>query len=109
MPPKKTKDTKMDPRSHILLRPDMYVGSTKNRKDTEFISVKDQDGTYHITKSVIDFSPGLLRIFIEILSNAIDNVQRSKNTETPVSQIRININRLTGETSVWNDGQRVIL
>ena len=108
MPPKKIKDTKiytkMDPRSHILLRPDMYVGSTKNRKDTEFIAVKDQDGVYHITKSVIDFSPGLLRIFIEILSNSIDNVQRSKNTETPVTQIRININRLTGETSVWNDG-----
>ena len=47
----------------------------------------------------------MLRIFIEILSNAIDNVERSRKTKTPVTKISVKIDSETGETSVWNDGQ----
>lgn len=107
MPPKKSTKTyiKMDPREHILSRPDMYVGSITTKKDTEYIAIKNEEEKYIIYKSEIDFSPALLRIFVEVLSNAIDNVQRSKNSETPVTNIRININKINGETKVWNDGE----
>ena len=52
----------------------------------------------------IKSSPATLRIFIEALSNAIDNVERIKKTDTPCTKIKVTIDPETGETSVWNDG-----
>ena len=77
MPPKKVY-IKKDPIEHILDRSDMYVGSKKLRKIQEYIAEKDDDGNYKIFKKEITSSPALLRIFVEILSNAIDNVERSR-------------------------------
>jgi DNA topoisomerase-2 len=45
-----------------------------------------------------------LRIFIEALSNAIDNVERSRKTQTLCTKIKVTIDPDTGETSIWNDG-----
>jgi DNA topoisomerase-2 len=98
---------KMDPISHCLERPDMYVGSTASRTTTEYIAYKNLDGLYHITYEDVTSSPAILRIFIEVLSNAIDNVERSKKTTTPCKKIKINIDSETGQTSIWNDGDVV--
>ena len=94
MPPRYVKK---DPISHILLRPDMYVGSTRLRNSEEFIYSDNQ-----ITKQNVNISPAIIRVFVEALSNAIDNVERSKTTKTPCTAIKINI----GEDviSIWNDG-----
>jgi DNA topoisomerase-2 len=103
MPPKKVYK-KLDSITHILERSDMYVGSKKLKKIEEYIAFKNID-TFKIEKKYIDSSPAILRIFVEILSNAVDNVERSKKTKTPCTSIKININKETGETSVWNDGE----
>ena len=103
MPPKKVY-TKKDPISHILDRSDMYVGSKNLKKIEEYIAVKDEDGNYKIVKKEIESSPAILRIFIEVLSNAIDNVERSKKAKILCTTIKVVINKETGETSVWNDG-----
>ena len=66
-----------DPIKHVKQRPDMYVGSTRLRMNQEFIAEK-LDNEYHIFSKNIKFSPAILRIFVEPLSNAIDNVERSK-------------------------------
>ena len=100
----KKKYEKKNPIEHCLLRPDMYVGSTRLRKVDEYVAEKSKDGTYKIVWKNIRSSPAILRVFIEILSNAIDNVQRSKNTDTPCTKIKVTIDEETGETSVWNDG-----
>jgi DNA topoisomerase-2 len=104
MPPKKatSKYSKMEPVDHILNRPEMYVGASKVRPLTEYI----YDGE-HIVQSTIESSPAVLRIFIEPLSNAIDNAKRSLETKTPSTKIKISIDQETGETSVWNDGDIV--
>jgi len=108
MPPKTQKRyTKKDPIDHILLRSEMYVGSTRPRLQEEFIAEENEEGNFHIFKKEISSSPALLRIFIEPLSNAIDNVERSRNTENPQTKIKVNINSETGETSIWNDGDIV--
>lgn len=109
MPPKtqvKKRYQKMDPVEHILARPDMYVGSTRSRKNEEYIA-EPVDNTFRIFRSEIAFSPAILRIFVEPLSNAIDNVERSKKTKTPCTKIAVNIDSETGQTSVWNDGDVV--
>ena len=100
MPPKKY--VKMDPIEHVLKRSDMYIGSTSLKKIEEYVT---EETSYNIIKKEITSSPALLRIFIEILSNAIDNVERSRKTKTPVTKISVKIDSETGETSVWNDGQ----
>jgi DNA gyrase/topoisomerase IV subunit B len=98
---KKQKYVKKDPISHIIDRPDMYVGSTRSRKTEEYVVVDDQ---FHIEKRTIDVSPAILRIFIEPLSNIVDNVARSSKNKNKVSKICINIDETTGETTFWNDG-----
>lgn len=97
------KYVKMDPIDHVLLRSDMYVGSNKAQNTTDFVCIKDED-SYKILRKEIIVSPAILRIFIEILSNATDNVERSRASGIPCSYIKININKETGETTVINDG-----
>lgn len=105
----KPKYQKLDQIEHVLKRPDMYVGSNKLKLSEEYIaealeSVEDSNKTYKIYKKNIKYPPALLRIFIEALSNALDNVERSKGSKTKCTKISIKINKDTGETSIWNDG-----
>ena len=104
MPPKKTY-TKKDPIEHILLRSSMYVGSKTLKTYEDFIAEFDNESEeYKIFKKFITASPAILRIFIEVLSNAVDNVDRSRKAKIPCTTIKVNINKETGETTVWNDG-----
>lgn len=101
----KKKYNKMDPLEHILHRSDTYVGSTRNRVLEDYVSLSTDN--FRVIKKVINYSPAILRIFIEPLSNAIDNVSRSMKTKTTCTTIKVNINIETGETSVWNDGDSI--
>jgi DNA topoisomerase-2 len=105
MPPKANKQyVKMNPIDHILIRPDMYVGSTRPRIIDEFVVTDDK---FNISKKSIKVSPAILRIFIEPLSNAIDNLARSRENDVKMTKISINIDKDTGETSIWNDGDTI--
>ena len=103
----KKKYQKKNPIEHCLLRPDMYVGSTRLRTLNEYVACKQDEGDYKIMWKSIRSSPAILRIFIETLSNAIDNVERSSKTKTPCTKIKVTIDPESGETSVWNDGDVV--
>ena len=98
---------KKDPISHIIDRPDMYVGSTRLRVVQEYVAELSDDDTYKIEQKDIKSSPAILRVFVEALSNAIDNVERSRSTTTPCTKIKVSINKETGETTIWNDGDIV--
>jgi hypothetical protein len=101
---------KKDPIEHVLIRPDMYVGSTIAKLSSEFVCEKvenegdDGGHFFQIIKKDVNVSLALLRIFIEILSNSVDNVFRSRQANIPCSYIKIKLNKETGETSVINDG-----
>lgn len=95
---------KLDPITHIHKRPDMYIGSLKPRNQTrEWLTENEK----MVENQNIKYSDGLLRIFIEALSNAIDNVWRSYQANIRCTKIKININKETGETSIWNDGLHI--
>ncbi len=87
MPPKYVKK---DPISHILDRPDTWVGSIRSRQVTDFVVI-DED--FHIAKKKIEVSPAIVRMFIEPLSNIIDNVARSKAGKNKTTKIIINVGR----------------
>ncbi len=142
----------LDQRTHVLHRPDMYIGGIKNvetdfygadyvsfeeikeddkvddkedkedneeeeevivkkkdKKDKKKKKVSDDDiednseKEIYISKKHGEINPGLHRIFIEVLSNAIDNVWRSSQTDTKCTKIKVDINEV-GMITVWNDG-----
>lgn len=96
---------KLNQIDHVLKRSDMYCGSSKPKNSEEYIAVTcDTQIGFKIIKKKIKFAPALLRIFIEPLSNALDNVERSKNTDNKCTKISIKIDKDSGLTSVWNDG-----
>ncbi|XP_039448395.1 DNA topoisomerase 2 [Culex pipiens pallens] len=85
---------------HILLRPDTYIGSVEQLKETQWIY--DTEANRMIQKE-ITFVPGLYKIFDEILVNAADNKQR----DAKMTAIKIDINQETNTISIWNNGQGI--
>lgn len=108
MPPK-VQYEKLSLHDQILLRPDTYVGSMKNSATQEpvytFVGSSFADGK--IQKETIIFPDGLLRIFMEIVSNSIDNVWRSLEEKIIPKFIKITIDEKTGKVTVWNDGRNI--
>ena len=82
---------------HILKRPDSYVGGVD--KTSEEIWVVDKEG-HRFVREIVTYSPALLKIFDEILVNAID-----RNSEHPsdVTSISVTVSD-TGEVCVENNG-----
>lgn len=85
---------------HILDRPDSYIGSTKLTTEERFVFCSKEN---KIVKKVVEYNPGLVKIFDEILVNAIDHTVREKNAKN----IKVDINVKSGEISVFNDGPGV--
>lgn len=109
----------LDQRSHVLHRPDMYIGTVKNVKcefyGASFVlqpplqesdSKADPDPDIIIERINDEINHGLHRIFVEILSNAIDNVWRSATTDTKATKIKVDITE-DGQITIWNDGQTI--
>lgn len=90
----------------ILHRPDTYIGSTRRIESSDRMWVFQNKK--FICKKII-FSEGLLRIFIEIMSNTIDNIWRSKQFNVLCKNIKVEIDRDTGKFSVLNDGNPISL
>ena len=55
---------------HIMLRPDMYIGSVERAEEKMWVLDKDREGFEH---RKISYVPGLYKIFDEIIVNAADN------------------------------------
>ena len=81
---------------HILKRPDSYVGPVELGTEPYWIL----DGST-FTKKNLKYSPALLKIFDEILVNAIDrNSLHSKN----VNSISVAIDKGSGSVTIENNG-----
>jgi len=89
---------KLDHIEHILLRPDTYVGSTS--KVTEEAWVVGAEGT-SLDRQVLTYSPALLKIFDELLVNAID---RNALYPKDVNTIAVSVDDSTGAITVENNG-----
>jgi len=101
---------KLQLHDQILMRPDTYIGSVKNAKTSEpvFLLRTTDSGLPSIVKDYATYPDGLIRIFMETLSNAIDNVWRSVTTEgCNPTLIKIWIDREKGCVKVWNDGRNI--
>jgi len=93
---------------HIQSLPDTYIGSTELTRIKTYIY--DDDSKKMIEKD-ITYIPGLLKIFDEVVVNAIDHSMRLK-TETKenikfVKNIKITIDKSTGYITIYNDGNGI--
>lgn len=95
---------KLQLHEQILLRPDTYIGSCKNIPSSDPIYVKVGE---HIKEKNITYPEGLVRLFVEAVSNAIDNTWRSLQENITPKFIKINI--ADNKISVWNDGKNIPL
>lgn len=85
----------LDEIEHVLKRPGMYIGSTKPHQSSEYIL---DSGKFH--KEDLEYNPGFLKLFDEIVSNSVDESKRNSKLDTIV----VNINEKTSEISIWDNG-----
>jgi len=81
---------------HVLLRPGMYVGSTKSRE--EEIYVLGDDGRFE--KRKLTYNPAFLKIFDEIVSNSVDEHRRNPK----LNEVNVDIDAVNNSVSVRDNG-----
>ena len=87
---------KMDQIEHILKRPGMYIGGIEEKEESSWIVNQDNK----MEKRTIKYSPGIYKIFDEIITNSLDETFRGRN----VNLIMVNYDQKSGWISVCNDG-----
>jgi DNA topoisomerase-2 len=85
---------------HILIRPDTYIGSVERTEKEMWVF---NSTTEAMEFRDVSYVPGLFKIFDEVLVNAADNKQNDKNMD----EIKVTIDRESGEISVWNNGRGI--
>lgn len=89
----------LDEISHIRLRTGMYAGSTSNQTSFEWIFDQSQ---HKMVKREISYIPAFVKIFSEILDNAIDEGKRAPDI---LNQIKIEIK--DNEISISDNGRGI--
>ena len=93
---------------HIQSLPDTYIGSTELTKIKTYIYC---DENKKMVEKEITYIPGLLKIFDEVVVNAIDHSMRLKSETKEnikhVKNIKITIDKSDGKISIFNDGNGI--
>ncbi len=76
-------------REHVLLRPGMWVGSIKEEERQSFVY---DDNQGKMTIEDITYSPGMLKLFDEILSNSCDEFRRKDNMGLTQIEVLVDLN-----------------
>ena len=83
-------------KDHVLLRPEMYIGSRYPESTRLWV----EDACTEVT-----VVPGLAKIFDEILVNVADNFTRTRTTKRPTTTLNVIIEN--DKIEVYNDGKGV--
>ena len=96
---------------HILALPDTYIGSIEPQKITSFVY---DEATKKMISEELTYIPGLLKIFDEVIVNAIDHSMRLRADEANgktdikhVKNIKVSIDKESGRITIMNDGNGV--
>ena len=99
---------------HILALPDTYIGSIEPQKITSFVY---DEATKKMISEELTYIPGLLKIFDEVIVNAIDHSMRLRADEAKaangktdikhVKNIKVSIDKESGRITIMNDGNGV--
>ena len=81
---------------HVLLRPGMYCGSIKPREDSVYLL--NEEGRFTLRN--VTYNPAFLKIFDEIVSNAVDEHRRNPK----LNEVRVTVDSAVGSVKVWDNG-----
>lgn len=87
---------KLDDIEHCLLRPGMYVGSTKTREEEVYLFNEQSK----FVKQPVQVNPAFMKVFDEIVANAADEHKRN----TKLNQITVVTDMTTGRITVTDNG-----
>jgi DNA topoisomerase-2 len=94
---------KLDEIEHCLLRPGRYLGAINPHTAETFVV---DETTKTIVRKENTWIPALLKIFDEVISNSVDFSKTAEGKN--VSTIRVDIDKVSGEISVFDDGGIVV-
>lgn len=97
---------KLSHEEHVLELPDTYIGDTeKNTVNIWYYCEVNKK----MCEGELVYIPGEYKLFDEIIVNSLDQYTRLKecNSECPVKNIKINVEKETGMISVYNDGEGI--
>jgi len=96
---------------HILALPDTYIGSIEPQKINSYIYDETKN---KMSVDELTYIPGLLKIFDEVIVNAIDHAMRLKAEEEKgktdikhVKNLKVTIDKVTGVITILNDGNGI--
>ena len=93
------KYTELSEVQHILIRPSMWVGSTKMEEKDMFI-YNTNIGKFEM--KVVTYIPAMLKVVDEVISNSCDEYRRKDNMG--LTELRVSISKETGEITVRDNG-----
>ena len=96
--------TTLSDKEHAFVRPDMYIGSVSSTTKTEYVCDLDE---FRLVSREVSIVPGLMRLFIEPMSNAVDNKWTSQQQNLKMTEILVTLDRETGEVTIKNDGASI--
>ena len=99
--PQATDYDKKTPREHVLARPDTYIGDIEST--TEIMDIFYSESN-NIKSSSINYVPGFLKCFDELIVNARDASENDPSCDT----IKIEFNREENYIKIWNNGEKGI-
>ncbi len=83
------------PLEHVLLRPGMYIGQVDAAPMDTYVFDAELG---KMVKRRLNVSPGLLKIFDEVIVNAADNMQRDKT----MTAISVTAGKTSGEMPTYD-------
>lgn len=90
---------KLDEISHVLARPGRYVGSISPHTASTWVYEPESN---KMLKQELTWTPALLKIFDEIISNSVDFSKTPEGMH--LDTIKVDINQMTGEIQVFDNG-----
>lgn len=87
---------KLDDVEHVLVRKNMYIGSTVPNTSNKYII---EDGK--MIEREVTYNPGFQKIFDEIITNSVDESRREGSS---LNVIKVNIDREKNSISIWDNG-----
>ena len=84
---------------HVLLRPGRYIGSISLHTEDTFVY---DLATKRMVKKSVNYNPGFVKLFDEVISNSVDHSKRSEGKDLDI--IRVEVDQAKGEISIYDNG-----
>jgi DNA topoisomerase-2 len=84
---------------HVLLRPGRYIGAITPHSESSYVY---DSVTKKMNKQDVTYNPGFIKLFDEVISNAVDHSKRPEGKM--LDTIKVEVDQVKGEISIFDNG-----